>query len=141
MFLFCVRTNCQWCRMRYINSSSDNLGLGTFLPWSLQWKTVSMEVQGILTISTHLWRRNTYGHCSGGETFIGLMLIWLGRGSFVCSRVTLFFFFSTDKPYKNDKISNVYSKEKLVTIALIFHYVSKPTFLVGISSHYLPRWI
>lgn len=31
--------------MHYINNSSDNLGLGSFLPWSLQWKTVSMEVQ------------------------------------------------------------------------------------------------
>lgn len=57
----------------------------------------------------------------------------------ICLHLIHTFFFSTDKPYKNDKIINVYSKEKLVTIALMFHYVSKPTLLVVISSHYLPR--
>jgi len=64
--------------------------------------------------------------------------IWLGRGGISLHLIHTGVFFSTDEPYKNDKIMNVYSKEKLVTIALIFHYVSKPTLRV-VSSHYLPR--
>lgn len=60
------------------NNSSDNLGLGNFLPWSLQWKTVSMEVQrdfnhfNTFVTKEYLWTLFWWINI--------LMLIWLGRG-------------------------------------------------------------
>lgn len=47
------------------------------------------------------------------------MLIWLGRGHLFA--FDSHGFFSTDKPYKKDKITDVYRKERSVTIALILH--------------------
>lgn len=57
----------------------------------------------------------------------------------ICIWFTLFFLHW--QAIQHDMIINVYRKEKLVTIALKIPLCNKPTLLVVVSSHYLPRWI